>query len=425
MAVELARTLLAFVFFLLLAVALSDDRRAIPWRVVVAGLALEIAVALLLGYLPPVKRLLALASDGANAVQTATDAGASFVFGYLAGGDMPFEVKKPGAGFILAFGALPMVLTISALAALFFYLGVLQRVAGALAWLLRRSMGLSGPLALGAAVHIFVGMIEAPLLIRPYLVRMQRGELFALMSCGMAGVAGTVMVIYAGFLSPFLPDALGHILAASVIATPAAIAIAAIMSPWRLDDLEDEATLIFDHPPAGPFDAIIKGVADGVGPLVGIVSVLLTTIALVTLVNMALALLPTIGGQVVSLQWLFSWPFRPVVWLIGVPWAETPVAASLMATKTVMNEFVAYRDMSALGAQALSPKSRLLLTYALCGFANFGSMGILVGGLNAMLPERRAEITRLGLRSILSGTMATCLSATVAGLLFEMNGLPS
>jgi CNT family concentrative nucleoside transporter len=232
-------------------------------------------------------------------------------------------------------------------------------------------------------------------------------------------------VIYAGFLSPFIPDALGHILAASVIATPAAIAIAAIMSPWRLGDEEDEATLVFDHPPAGPFDAIIKGVADGVGPLVGIVSVLLTTIALVTLVNMALALLPTIGGQVMSLQWLFSWPFRPVVWLIGVPWEETPVAASLMATKTVMNEFVAYRDMSALSAQALSPKSRLLLTYALCGFANFGSMGILVGGLNAMLPERRAEITRLGLRSILSGTMATCLSATVAGLLFELNGLPA
>lgn len=422
MAVEIARTLLAFLFFLLLAFALSEDRRAIPWRVVLAGLALEIAVALLLGYFPPVKRLLMLASDAANAVQTATDAGSSFVFGYLAGGNAPFEVKKPESNFILAFGALPMVLTISALASLLFYLSVLQRVAGALAWLLQRSMGLSGPLALGAAVHVFVGMIEAPLLVRPYLARMQRGELFALMSCGMAGVAGTVMVIYAGFLSPHIPDALGHILAASVIATPAAIAVAAILSPWRPGETKDEASLTFDHPPAGAFDAIVKGVADGVGPLIGIVSVLLTTIALVTLINMALALLPAVAGQTVSLQWIFSWPFRPVVWLIGVPWQETPVAASLMATKTVMNEFVAYRDMSAMSAQALSPKSRLLLTYALCGFANFGSMGILVGELNAMLPERRAEIARLGLRSVLSGTIATCMSATVAGLLFDIAG---
>jgi CNT family concentrative nucleoside transporter len=420
---DAARPLLALLCFLLIAYALSDNRCKIPWRVVFAGLALSIGLAVVLSGFSPVKRILLFMSESAHALQTATDAGSSFVFGYLGGGETPFAVQKPSAGFILAFRALPMVLTISALASLFFYWGVLQRVAGALAWLLRRSMGLNGPLALGAAVHVFVGMIEAPLLIRPYLAHMQRGELFALMSCGMAGVAGTVMVIYAGFLAPFIPDALGHILIASVIATPAAISIAAIMSPWRLDEDADDASLMVDHPPAGPFDAIIRGVAEGVGPLVGIVSVLLTTIALVTLVNIALAQLPPLGGQVVSLQWIFAWPFRPVAWLIGVPWEETPVAASLMATKTVVNEFVAYRAMSELSVDALSPKSRLLLTYALCGFANFGSMGILVGGLNAMLPERRAEIARLGLRSILSGTMATCTSATVAGALYDLTSI--
>ncbi len=420
---DVVRPLLAFLCFFLIAFAVSEDRRKIPWRVVLAGVALQIAAALVLSYLPPVQRLLLLMSDAAHAVQTATDAGSSFVFGYLAGGKTPFEEKKPGAGFILAFRALPMILTISALASLFFHWGLLQRIAGALAWLLRRSMGVSGPLALGAAIHVFVGMIEAPLLIRPYLSRMQRGELFALMSCGMAGVAGTVMVIYAGFLAPFIPDALGHILIASVIATPAAISVAAVMSPWRPGEEARDAFLTVDHPPTGAFEAIIKGVADGVGPLIGVVSVLLTTIALVTLVNMALAQLPPIGGQIVSLQWIFAWPFRPVTWLIGVPWEETAVASSLMATKTVINEFVAYRNMSALSVEALSPKSRLLLTYALCGFANFGSMGILVGGLNAMLPERRGEIARLGLRSILSGTIATCMSATVAGALFDAHGM--
>ncbi|WP_400770097.1 NupC/NupG family nucleoside CNT transporter [Methylosinus sporium] len=414
---DIARSCLAFLCFLLIAFAISEDRRRIPWRVVFGGLALQFAAALTLAHFPPAKQVVLLANDAAEALQKATEAGSGFVFGYLGGGPAPFEEKTPGAGFILAFKALPMVLTISALASLFFYWGVMQRVAGGFAFLLRRSMGLSGALALGASVHIFVGMIEAPLLIRPYLARMQRGELFALMTCGMAGVAGTVMVIYAGFVAPFLPDALGHILIASVIATPAAIAVAAVMSPWDIYKDNAEARLAVENPPAGAFDAIVKGVSDGVGPLVGVVSMLLTTIALVTLANMALAHLPQLGGETPSLQLAFAYAFRPIVWLIGVPWGETPAAAALMATKTVVNEFVAYRDMSALGVEALSPRSRLILTYALCGFANFGSMGILVGGLNVMLPGRRAEITRLGLRSILSGTLATCMSATTAGLL--------
>lgn len=419
---DLARAGLAFLCFLLVAYAVSEDRARIPWRVVVGGLALQFAAAAILIGFPPAQKIVLLANDAAHALQTATDAGSSFVFGYLGGGSPPFEETNPGAGFILAFKALPMILTISALASLLFHWGVLQRIAGAFAFLLQRSMGVSGPLALGAAVHIFVGMIEAPLLIRPYLARMQRGELFALMSCGMAGVAGTVMVIYAGFLAPFLPDALGHILVASVIATPAAIAVAAVMTPWVPGEKRD-AQLVVEHPPSGAFDAIVKGVADGVGPLVGVVSVLLTTIALVTLVNMALAHLPAVGGETISLQWAFAFLFRPVVWLIGVPWSESAQAASLMATKTVINEFVAYRDLSAIGAEALSPKSRLILTYAMCGFANFGSMGILVGGLNVMLPERRAEIARLGLLSIVSGTLATAMSGCVAGALFDLGAI--
>jgi CNT family concentrative nucleoside transporter len=311
---------------------------------------------------------------------------------------------------------LPLVLIISALATVLFHWGVLQRVMGAFAWLLCRTLGIGGALALGAASHVLLGQVESPLLIRPYLARMQRGEIFALMTCGMAGVAGTVMVIYASFLSRIVPDALGTILVASVVSTPAALAVAALMVPFGPGS-PDEARITMEDAPLTTLDAFVKGTLDGIGVLAAIVAVLLTTIATVALVNMALALLPGWGGAPPSLERLAALVFRPVVWLIGVPWPETPVAAQLMATKTVLNEFVAYLHLSQLPAGQLSPHAALILTYAMCGFANFGSLGIMLGGMGAMVPGRRAELMSLGLRTILSGTIATCLSGAVAGLL--------
>jgi concentrative nucleoside transporter, CNT family len=389
----------------------GNDRRHIPWRTVGAGLVLQAVLALVLLRFPPASRALLLLNRAALALQQATDQGTAFVFGYLGGGALPFAETAPGASFILAFKILPLVLVISALSALLYHWGVLQAVTRGFAWVLQRSMGISGALALGAAVHIYVGMIEAPLLIRPYLSRMQRGELFAVMSCGMAGVAGTVMVVYATFLAPVIPDALSNILIASVISTPAALAVAALMVPFGPG--EDRAEISVEERATGAFDALVRGTRDGVGPLVGIVTVLLVTVALVALVNMGLGQLP---GSV-TLQGLFAFLFRPVMWLIGVPWGESAQAAALMGTKTALNEFVAYLDLAKLPEGALGPQARLIVTYALCGFANFGSLGILVGGLGAMIPERRREITALGLRSIISGTIATCLSGAVAGLL--------
>jgi CNT family concentrative nucleoside transporter len=378
---------------------------------VITGVTLQVLLALLLLRFPPASQVLLLLNRLALVLQEATDRGTAFVFGYLGGGPLPFAETAPGTSFILAFKVLPLVLVISALSGLLYYWGVLQAVTGAFAWVLRRSMGISGALALGAAVHIYVGMIEAPLLIRPYLARMQRGELFAVMSCGMAGVAGTVMVVYATMLGPVVPDALGTILTASVVSTPAALAVAALMVPFTPS--EDRAEISVGEEPAGTFDALIKGISDGIWPLVGIVTVLLVTVALVALVNIALGRLP---GNI-TLQGLFALPFRPVMWLIGVPWNESAQAAALMGTKTALNEFVAYRELAQLPEGALAPHSRLIVTYALCGFANFGSLSILVGGLGAMVPERRREITDLGLRSIVSGTIATCTSEAVAGLL--------
>jgi CNT family concentrative nucleoside transporter len=410
------RGVLGIAALLLLAWAISENRFRVPIRVVIVGVLLQVVVAVVLLKFPPAAKAFLLLNDGVQALQKATDAGTGLVFGYLGGAELPFTETHPGASFIFAFRALPLVLVISALATLLFHWGVLQRIVQGFAWVLRRSVGVGGPLGLGAAVHIFVGHIEAPLLIRPYLMRLGRGELFALMSCGMAGIAGTVMVLYASILGPVIPGALGHILVAAVISTPAALALAALMVPFQ-PDLSAPAELQIDDPPVSSMDAIAKGTRDGIVFLLNIVAMLIVLVALVTLVNSILGLLPDVAGAPMTLQRLFAYAFRPVMWLIGIPASEVDTAAQLMGTKTVLNEFVAYIDLSKVPADRLDDHARLVMMYAMCGFANFGSLGILIGGMGAMVPERRAEIVSLGLRSILSGTMAGCMSGALVGML--------
>jgi CNT family concentrative nucleoside transporter len=406
---------LGMIGLLALAWAISEDRQSIPWRTVIGGLLLQLVLALLFLKVPGTTQVFFLLNRGVEAIQTATDAGSGFVFGYLGGAAAPFAEIKPGANFILAFRALPLVLTISALSALLFHWGILQRVVLAFAWLLRRSMGVGGALGLGAAVHIFVGMIEAPLLVRPYLARMTRGELFAIMSCGMAGIAGTMMVIYASILGPVIPNALGNILIASLISTPAALAVSALLVPFEPGDAAGQFHI--DTPAANAIDAIVKGTTDGIGLLVNIVAMLLVLVSLVTLINIGLSALPDIAGAPITVQRGLGGLFAPIMWAIGMPWNDAMTAGNLMGSKTALNEFVAYLDLAALPETALSPRSRLMVTYALCGFANFGSLGIMIGGLGAMIPERKTEVVHLATKSILSGTIATCLSGAVVGLL--------
>ena len=405
------RGLVGWVALLAFAWLLSERRGQIPWRVVGGGLALQWLLALVLIDFSPARRTILLLNSAANALQQATDDGTAFLFGYLGGGSPPFAVTHPDATLVLAFKILPLVLIISALGSLLFHWGILQRITALFAIVLRRAVGINGPLALAAAVHIFVGHIEAPLLIRPYLSLMQRGELFAIMSCGMAGIAGTVMIIYSTILGPVIPNALGTIIVAAVISTPAALAVAGLMVPFT-PATTHSAPATLNRPRAlGALDALVRGTADGIGPLVGITTTLLVAVALVSLCNTILANLP--GAP--TLQSLFAVPFRPVLWLMGVPWAETSIASLLMGTKTVLNEFASYVMLAT--QTGLSPHTRVIVTYAMCGFANFGSLGILIGGMGAMLPERRAEITTLGLRSVLSGTIATCMSGAIAGVL--------
>jgi Nucleoside permease len=396
---------------------LSEKRLRVNWRLVAIALAVQLALAAVFLHLSPVRALFLELNRVIDALQQATREGTSFVFGYLGGGAPPFAASDPAREFVLAFQALPILLVMSALSALLFHFRILPVVVGAVAWVLRRTMGVGGAVGVAAAANVFVGMVEAPLLVRPYLARLSRGELFMVMTCGMATIAGTMFVLYATMLAPVLPDAAGQLLTASLMNVPAALLMAELMVPTA--GLERTEAVDIEPPQraSSAMEAIALGAADGVMLLINVAAALVVLVALVSLVNQALGLLPDVVGTPLTLQRVFGWPLTPVVWSLGIPWSEAPTAAQLLATKIVLNELVAYSQLAALPGDALSAHSRLILTYAFCGFANFGSLGIMLGGMATMVPERRSEIAALGLRAIVAGTLATCLSGAVAGLL--------
>lgn len=390
---------------------LSEHRLAVRWRIVLSGLVLQALLAAALLRITWLREAVFSLNHALDALQRATQAGTTFVFGYLAGGPAPFVEAHPEASFVLAFGALPLILVVSALSALLFHWRVLPVIVRAFGWLLEKTMGLGGAVGLSAAANVFVGMVEAPLVIKPYLARLTRSELFMVMVCGMATIAGTVMALYGAILGPVVPDAIGHILVASIVSTPAAITVSALMVPG--DMTRDEAVEL-PRMEGSAMDAVTRGTVEGVELVIQIVAMLIVFVALVALANMVLALLPL--AEPLTLQRLFGWLFSPLAWMAGVPWSEAQAGGALLGTKTVLNEFIAYIDLAKTPAEALSPRSKLLMTYALCGFANFGSLGILIGGMGAMVPERRAEIVQLGMKSIGAGTIATCMTAAIVGL---------
>jgi CNT family concentrative nucleoside transporter len=409
--------LTGIVLMLALAWVIGERKRAIAWRPVWAGLALALGLAALLRWLPGVGAVLARLNAGLDALQMATAAGTAMVFGYLGGAPLPFQPSGTGSSFVLAAQALPLVLVVSALSALLFHWGLMGRLVGAFAWLLERTLGIGGAAGMSAAANVFVGMVEAPVVVRPWLAGMGRGELFIVMNCGMATVAGTVLVLYASLLKPVLPDALGHLVAASVIAIPVAIAVAALMVPCERP--ADRTRLRLPREDDSTIGAIARGTTEGLQLLLNIIAMLVVFVALVALVNAALALLPAVAGAPLSAERILGVLFAPLAWLTGVPWAESATAGQLLGKKTVLNEFLAFTDLAALPADALSPRSRLLMTYALAGFANFGSLGIMVGGLSPMLPaERRTEFGRLAMLSLPAGLLSTCITAAIVGIVF-------
>lgn len=388
-----------------LAWILSEKRTAVPWRAVWSGLLLQLALALLLLKLPFARDAFLVLNDVLTLLEKSTQAGTALVFGYLGGGPAPFAVSDANSNFILAFRALPIVLVVSALSALLFHWGALQWLVRAVSWVFERVMRVGGVVGLSTAANVFVGMVEAPLVVRPWLGRVSRGELFAIMACGMASIAGTVLFLYASILGKIIPDVVAHLLIASIVSAPAALVIAFLMVPPTGEATGGNLELKSDA--SSSMDALTQGTLGGAQLLVNIIVMLVVFVALVTLCNLIIS--PH------SLQGILGWMLAPLAWLAGVQWSEAQAAGQLLGTKIVLNELIAYIDMANM--PALSERSRLLMTYALCGFANFGSLGIMIGGMSTMCPERRPEIVSLGLKSIVAGTLATCLTAATVGLI--------
>jgi concentrative nucleoside transporter, CNT family len=408
------QSLLGIVTIIAVAWLLSENRRAFPVRTVLSGLAVQFALALTLLKVPAARNALFSLNAVVDALTQATRAGTSFVFGYVGGAGAPFTITDPKGMTSFAFQILPLVIVISALAALLWHWRILPVIVRGFAWALGKTMGIGGAVGLGSAATIFFGMVEAPLLIRPYLARLSRSELFMLCTVGLATIAGTVFVLYATILNPVIPGALGHILVASFLSLPGAILISRIMIPGK-DDTDATAAAGFEY--HSSMDAIARGTEEGLKLWLGIVSMLLVIVAFVALANIILSHFPAVAGAPLTVERVFGWVFAPVVWLYGIPWKEAATAGALMGEKTVLNEFVAYLKLAALPADALDPRARLIMLYAMCGFANPGSVGIMIAGMGGLMPERRNELVPLALRALLSGTMASGLTGAIIGFL--------
>ncbi len=414
---EVMQAALGLLVFIAFAWALSENRRDVVWRTIAAGVALQIILALLLLKIPLSHTVFQWIGDALSVLQAATQAGTSFVFGYLGGAALPFEAEAPASAFILAFQALPLIIVISALTALMYYWRILPALVRLFSFLLERTMGIGGASGIAAAANVIVGMIEAPLLIRPYLAQLNRSDLFLVMSCGMATIAGTVLVLYATILSGVIANPAGHLLTASVMNIPGAIVMAKLLVPGP-SAVGHELFNITQSGDNGTMEAVTRGTIEGANLLINVIAMLVVLVALVYLANSLVSLLPDVHGQSLSLQRLLGWIMAPLMWLTGIPWSEAIEAGKLMGIKTILNELLAYIEFAKLGSNVFSRRSELIISYALCGFANLGSLGIMIGGLTSIVPERRSELAGLGMKSILAGTLATLTTGAVVGIVY-------
>jgi len=402
-----------------LAWAFSENRARHPgWRWMLGALALQGVLAVLIVRVPAVWAAVGLANNAVSAVEQATLKGSSYMFGYLGGAPLPFALADGAQPpLVIAFQILPLVIVFSALAALLWHWGVLKWLVGALSYLLRRSLGVSGVVGLSGGASIFLGVVEAPLVTRAYFDRMSRTELFQIMTLTMATISGAILILYATTLRDTVPDAVGHMISASLISLPAALLIARLMVPGEADAVATEV----DHEEPGlryesSIDAIVKGTMDGMQLFLSVIAVIIVVFALVALVDAMLAVLPFIEGEAISLKRLFGWLFAPFMWLLGIPWAEAQAAGGLMGTKAILNEYVAYLELAELPDGTFSPRSLLIVTYALCGVANLASVGLLVSTIGTLCPERRAEAAGLGMKSWIAGNLASCMTGAWIGL---------
>ena len=402
--------------FALLAIAwlFSERRREVRYGQAAVGLAVQVALAFVLLKVPVVREGLLTLNHIVYAMEAATTAGTKMMFGFLGGDAPPFAFAEGETSLapIFAFRILPQILLFSVVVAVLWYWRVLPWLIRGFAWALKKTLGLGGAVGVAAASSVFLGMVESPLVIRAYLMRLSRAEFFMVMTCGMSTVAGSIMVLYATVLAPVVDGALGHVLIASVINVIGAIVVARILVPEQeTATLEEDADSLKYN---GVMDAISRGTMDGLRLVANVGSMVVVLVSLVALGNYMLNAI-TVFDAPLALERITGWIFAPVAWLMGVPWAEASAAGALLGTKVILNELIAYLQFAATG-DALSTQTRMILTYALCGFANFGSLGILIGGVSALVPDRRGELLRLGPRALVAGTLVACLTGTIAGL---------
>jgi CNT family concentrative nucleoside transporter len=411
------QALLGILLILAMCYLFSQDRKRIIWRPVLAGLVVQSLLILLLFKVPLISQALLSLNVIVETLEAATRTGAIFLFGFLGGAEAPFVEKEGVQSYLLAFRVLPQILMFAVIVAILWYYRVLQWLVRGLGLLMQRSMGISGALGTGAAASLFLGMVEAPMVVRAYLKEMSESEFFILMTCGMSTIAGTMMVLYASVLSPIVPGVVGHLLSASIINIIGAVYLSRLLMPGTHEaSLELPPTLDLKY--ESLMDAISRGTQDGLNLALQIGAMLLVLNALVALVNILLGQIDLFGNPL-SLELIMGWIFAPIAFVIGIPWSEAVSAGGILGTKLILNEFIGYLQMVAMG-DALSDRTQLILTYALCSFANLGSLGILVGGLGVLVPERRGEILSAAPKSILSGTLVTLMTASLVALLSSL-----
>lgn len=412
---ETARALLGVVVFLGIGWLLSENRRALPVRPVLVGLTCQVALALLLTKVPAITAAFAAATHVVDALQAASRAGSSFMFGYLGGGPAPFSMEDPGAAFIFAFQALPAILLVGALSALLWHWKVLIWIVRAAAWAFGKLFRVSGPVGVSTSACVFLGMVEAPLLIKPFLPRLSRAEIFIIMVDGLSVIGGSMMIVLGSLIAAKVPNAFSHLLIASLISTPMAIGMARLIIPGGAP-AEAHEPIVLASPYRSSLEALTFGTLDAVKMVLNIAGLLIVFVGLIALINIGLAALPHTGAPL-TLGGILGWLLTPIVWLTGAPLSDLQHVGAILGTKVAANEVVAYSDMMALPPGALSDKSLLILTYALGSFGNVGSVAILIGSLSSMAPDKVGEVVELGFKALAAAFLTTCLTATIMGLI--------
>jgi len=408
------QALLGIAVFIAIVLPMSSNRRSINWKLVGIALALQFVICILLLKAPVIKEGLLYLNQAVGALGAATLKGSAFVFGYVGGGDTPFTVTNPNAAVTFAFQVLPLVIVMSALSALLWYWRILPIVIRGISWVFERALGTRGPSGLVATANIFLGQTEAPLLVRPYLARMSRYELLLVMTAGMATIAGSVMVIYSAMLGAQFQGVLGHLITKSIMSVPASVLFAHMILPDDNGSSQDlqESPRIYQS----AMDSITRGTSDGLALFLNIIAILIVLTAFVALANSIVSFLPAIGGEAITLERIAGWIFAPIAWLMGIPWSEATTAGSLLGVKSVLNEFIAFIQLTGVPPEALSDRSRLITIYGLCGFANLASIGIQISGIGTMAPERRGDLASLAWPAFVAATLGSCMTGCIVGI---------